>query len=570
MAQSTTKLETSINREQIRAAISEFLKELGNPQAIAAFQQNGWKSHLERDLSLGSLERAELILRVEGAAGVHFPESTLADAITTGDLVEIAGARSGSPVIESASAPTTAKAGMAGSGTGISEQDHGKREPAADSQVGSDIATLTEVLQWRARFQPEREHILLYENAASDAPPRPITHTQLLEGAEAIAAALQRAGLEHGGTVALMLPTCAEFFSSFFGVLLAGGVPVPLYPPFRADRIEEYAERQTAILRNAEARFLLTFREAEGLARLLRNRVPTLRGVMCAAKAAEQGQSMLEKGANGRPRFFIPHHAQPHDLAFLQYTSGSTGSPKGVMLTHANLLANIRAIGEAGQMGPRDVAVSWLPLYHDMGLIGAWLVPLYFGMPVAILSPLAFLLRPSQWLRAIHAHRGTLSAAPNFAYELCVRKIPDKELEGLDLSSWRAALNGAEPVRKETAERFTERFKAYGFSHSALIPVYGLAEATLAVCSPVFGSGTRVDRVARASFEREGRANHAREEDSTALQFVSVGKPLAGVEIQIVDRQHDKPAAERQRESFSFAVRRQRMATIAILKQPPR
>ena len=181
----------------------------------------------------------------------------------------------------------------------------------------------------------------------------------------------------------------------------------------------------------------------------------------------------------------------------LQYTSGSTGDPKGVTLTHANLLANMRAIAEAVQMGPQDVGVSWLPLYHDMGLIGAWLTLLLHGVPLVVMSPLAFLTRPERWLQAVSKYKGTIAAAPNFAYELCVRKISDKAMEGVDLSSWRAALNGAEPVNPETLERFTKRFAKFGFRREAMLPVYGLAEASLGVTFPPLYRGPKIDRVER-------------------------------------------------------------------------
>jgi acyl-CoA synthetase (AMP-forming)/AMP-acid ligase II len=163
---------------------------------------------------------------------------------------------------------------------------------------------------------------------------------------------------------------------------------------------------------------------------------------------------------------------QPDDPALIQYTSGSTGSPKGVVLSHANLLANIRAIGDGLAVQPDDVCVSWLPLYHDMGLIGAWLASLYFGVPVAIMSPLAFLARPSRWLWAIHTHRGTLSPAPNFAFDLTARKVPDDEIQGLDLGSLRLAVNGSEMIHPDTIDRFTRRFGRYGFRPEAMCPVY--------------------------------------------------------------------------------------------------
>ena len=212
------------------------------------------------------------------------------------------------------------------------------------------------------------------------------------------------------------------------------------------------------------------------------------------------------------------------------------------MLTHANLLANMRAIGEAVELSPRDVGVTWLPLYHDMGLIGAWLTLMYFGVPVAVMSPISFLTRPERWLWAFHKHRGTIAAAPNFAYELCVRKIADKDIEGLDLSSWRAALNGAEPVNPETLERFAARFARYGFRREAQLPVYGLAESSLAVTVPPLGRGPLVDRIDRETFTTHGRAVPARAEEAGAISFVSSGRELAGHEVRIVDEKGDEVA----------------------------
>jgi 1-acyl-sn-glycerol-3-phosphate acyltransferase len=336
-----------------------------------------------------------------------------------------------------------------------------------------------------------------------------------------------------------MLPTSRDFFLTFAGTLLAGATPVPIYPPFRADRIGEYAERQSAILTNAGARLLITFREAERVAKLLKPRVPSLEGVVTAT-------ALIESRAAAPPGAQL--HARGEDLALLQYTSGSTGDPKGVMLTHANLLANIRAIGDALALRSDDVGVSWLPLYHDMGLIGAWLMPLYFGLPVVVFSPLAFLSRPARWLHAFHRYRGTVGAAPNFAYELAAAKVSDADLEGLDLSSWRAALNGAEPVLPATLNRFAERFSRCGFRREALLPVYGLAEASLAVTIPPPGRGPRVDRVERAAFEREGRAvpspPRAPADDANVISFVSVGGAIPRHEVRMVnDRGED--AAER-------------------------
>ncbi|WDT73290.1 MAG: AMP-binding protein [Candidatus Manganitrophus sp.] len=321
----------------------------------------------------------------------------------------------------------------------------------------------------RAEREADRPHIYLPQE---DGTEQKITYGQLVDAAGAVAQGLLEQGLRRHETVALMLPTGSDFFFTFFGVLFAGGIPVPLYPPVRMDQIEEYARRQIAILQKADARFLIASGRVEGLGRLLQPMVPGLSDVTTF--------EALRRAASERPKVDL----RAEDPALIQFTSGSTGLPKGVLLAHENVLANIRAIGQAAQIGPGDVGVSWLPLYHDMGLIGSWLGALYFGIPITILSPLTFLTRPERWLWAIHYHRGTHSAAPNFAYELCVRKIDERAIEGLDLSSWRVAFNGAEPVSPETLERFTKRFAPYGFRKETFFPVYGLAESSVALTFP--------------------------------------------------------------------------------------
>src|SRR5580700_5211782 len=256
--------------------------------------------------------------------------------------------------------------------------------------------------------------------------------------------------------------------------------------------------RQSAILNNAGVCLLLTFRQAEAVARLLKPRVHSLTEVADAEKLIEAADKAPPPSPGALPLHLTGSRARKAgDIALLQYTSGSTGDPKGVVLTHANLLANMRAIGEAVQFGSGDIGISWLPLYHDMGLIGAWLTLLLYGVPLAVMSPMAFLTRPERWLWAFHKHRGTVAAAPNFAYELCVRKIADKDIEGLDLSSWRIAMNGAEPVNPETMQRFTARFARYGFRNESHLPVYGLAESSLAVTVPPLNRAPLIDHVER-------------------------------------------------------------------------
>jgi len=359
-----------------------------------------------------------------------------------------------------------------------------------------------------------------------------ISYRQLADAAAAVAAGLQRVGVVPRQSVAIMLPTSPEYFSSYFGILMAGAIPVPIYPPARASQLEDHVLRHTGILDNAQAVVLVTVPEAKVVARLLQARVPGLRHVTTPQQLAEDG---------GTP---APVQVRGSDIAFIQYTSGSTGHPKGVALTHANLLANIRAMVQAVEATPRDVFVSWLPLYHDMGLIGAWLAPLYVGFPLVVMSPLAFLAQPLRWLQTIHRYRGTLSAGPNFAYELCLKRIDDASLAGLDLSSWRLAFNGAEAVSPDTVRRFAGRFAACGLAAEAVAPVYGLAEASVGLLFPPLGRVVPIDAIQREPFTREHRAIPAAPDDAGALRFVACGRALPGHAIRIVG-EADQEVGER-------------------------
>ena len=539
MGSSAAKPERTSLEATIREIILQLLGELGNLHALEEFGRKAAAAHLERDLGLGSLERVELMLRLDKAFSIQLPETVVAEANSVGDLFNA--------VLQH---PAEREKDARGTSASLDRYRHFTAEKL-NNELRERLAraeTLAEIIALRGRYDAETRHIYLYEESESV---RTITCGELYARATAVATDLARRGTLPGDTVGIMLPTGAEFFWTFAGAMLAGAIPVPIYPPFRADRIEEYAERQAAILLNAEARLLVTFRRAEGVAKLLQPQIKTLRGVVTAASLVSSGRSEMPPETEIRPLDGIRHHARGEDIAFLQYTSGSTGSPKGVVLTHANLLANIRSIAEAVRLTSDDVAVSWLPLYHDMGLIGAWFVPLAMGIPLVSLSPLAFLTRPVRWLQAISRHRGTLSPAPNFAYELCVRKIDEQDMEELDLSCWRAALNGAEPVRPETLERFAGKFVRCGFRREALLPVYGLAEASLGVAVPEMGAGARVDRIRRQQFQDEGRAVPATGQKDSTLQFVSVGRPLPRMEIRIVDDQGER-APERSEGQVQF------------------
>ena len=473
-------------------------------------------SVLDRDLGIDSLGRVELVTRIEQAFGVSLDEDVFGAAETVGDLLR---------TIHTANRQVVSAARMPRMATG------------GECQVVADKArTLLEVLDFHVMAHPDRPHVRLYSDQGDG---EMITYRELDRDARRVAAGLQSHGVEPGHRVVIMLPTGREYFLSFLGILLAGAIPVPIYPPARSGQLDDHFRRHISILGNCEPTILITVAQAKSFARLLKAQVSALRHIVTPADLTNAGHG-------------FEHPAVTADtVAFIQYTSGSTGDPKGVVLTHDNLLANIRADGERIEVTMRDVFVSWLPLYHDMGLIGAWLGSMYHAVPLIVMSPLAFLARPRRWLWAIHRHRGTLSAAPNFAYELCVTKIKDKDLEGLDLSSWRIAFNGAEAVSPDTITRFIDRFGRYGFEPQAMYPVYGLAESAVGLAFPPLKRPPIIDRVQRGRFMRSGRALPAPLDERDALRFVASGQPLRGHEIRIVD-DNGREAPERQQGKLQF------------------
>src|SRR5262245_61765705 len=456
-------------------------------------------SLLERDLGLDSLSRFELWLRVERAFGVGVDEEKLAEIETPRDLLRLL---------------------LAGSKRQAHAADVVQLADGGIPTVPEDATTLLEALEWHVRHQPDRLHITILDG---DAEETRLTYGDLARDMEAVAGGLQREGLEPRQVVAIMLPTGREFFAAYYGVLAAGGIPVPIYPPLRLAQLADHVRRQAGILQSAVARMLITVRDAKPVGSLLRGQVPSLARVVTVDDL---------RAHDARP-VRVPVKAE--DIAFIQYTSGSTGNPKGVVLTHANLLANVRAMVRATGATSTDVFVSWLPLYHDMGLIGAWSCPRSGRLPLVVMSPLPFLSRPARWLWAIHRYRGTISAGPIFAYELAASRIDERELEGLDLASWKWAFNGAEPVSAETMARFAARFARYGFDPNTLAPVYGLAECGLDLAFPPGRRGVLVDRIDRERLAAARIATPAREGAADAVGIVACGRPLAGYEMRIAD-----------------------------------
>ena len=382
------------------------------------------------------------------------------------------------------------------------------------------------ILAHRAAHRAAPVFLHLVDDHGREAP---FTHAALLEGARGTAAALQALGVRPGDRVMLGLPTGLAFLTTFFGVLLAGATVVPFYPPARTRGLDDYQRGLATQIARVAPRLVVTFARA----RL---------AIEAAAFQAGAGATVcLAEALEGRQAAFGPVAVAPEATARIQFTSGSTGAPKGVMLTHRAILENLAALGAAVPSRPGEAVVSWLPLYHDMGLIGMLLLPLFLDLQLVLMSPQAFLLDAKRWLWAIHRHRATISTAPTFAYQLVANRLQDSELAGLDLSSWRLAYNGAEPCLPATHQQFSARLAPHGFNPGALRPIYGLAELAVGAAFSPADRPARVDRVAADALEAEGLARPAPAAGPEAAggreprAFASVGPALAGYAIRATD-----------------------------------
>ena len=396
------------------------------------------------------------------------------------------------------------------------------REPSRETSHEA-AATLVEVLRHRAESRGgDLAYTFLTDGEATEDN---ITYAELDRRARGLAATLTRMGVGGGERALLLYPPGLDYIAAFFGCLYAGAVAVPAYPP----RSRRPSARLEAIQESAGAKAVLS---TEAVLAGLDKQMPRHPGVVWwAAEGSE-----LEKAAEEWRDPGVSGEA----LAFLQYTSGSTVAPKGVMLRHANLLANLEQIRLSFAQTAAERTVIWLPPYHDMGLIGGILTPLYTGNPAVLLSPVSFLQRPLRWLQAISRYGGTTSGGPNFAYDLCVEKISAEERERLDLSRWTLAFNGAEPVRAETLERFAAAFAACGFRKAAFLPCYGLAEGTLLAAAGRRGSGAAIGVFSAGELERHrGVAG----EGLGVRSLVGSGTAPGGARLLVVDPETCVPCA---------------------------
>jgi acyl-CoA synthetase (AMP-forming)/AMP-acid ligase II/acyl carrier protein len=397
-----------------------------------------------------------------------------------------------------------------------------------DLIIHSSFSSLVELLQLRAQEQPDLAvYTFLVDGEKEEVS---ITCSQLDSQARAIAASLQKLNLQ-GERALLLYPPGLEYIAAFFGCLYAGVIAVPAYPP-DPNRLARTLPRLQAIVKDSQARVVLTTEMIRSMSEFIFSQAPDLAQPQWMATDCLD----INLGTDWKaPSVFS------ETLAFLQYTSGSTGIPKGVMLTHANLLHNLKLIQHAFEVSFECRGTSWLPPYHDMGLIGGILEPLYLGIPTVLMSPIAFLQKPFRWLQAISRYRTTSSGGPNFAYDLCVRKTTPEQRATLDLSSWDLAFCGAEPIRPETIDRFVEAFGPCGFRRDAFYPCYGLAEGTLIVSGGKKGRLPVIKNIIKKDLKENKVSEFRNGEEIQSL--VSCGRSLPDQEIVIVQPDSAQPCS---------------------------
>lgn len=411
--------------------------------------------------------------------------------------------------------------------------------------------SLVDILQYRSETQSQD---VVFRFLSQEEDKQVFTFSDLETKARAIAARLQKKGLQPGDRVILIYAPGLDFIAGFFGCLFAGVIAVPVYPPLNTYLVEKLAH----ILENSQAKLLLTTVDIQKKLRQLKllkaiGDKPIIQHIAKRywSRELELTDWDFEKTSwlttddisSELANLWQPVNLTGDHIAFLQYTSGSTGYPKGVILSHTNIVHNLAILHKVCSANKNTIGVNWLPPYHDMGLIGVILLAIYTGVPSVLMSPMSFLRNPFRWLKVISDYRATICAAPNFAYEYCVNKISNADKAKLDLSSWEVALNGAEPIHLPTLERFYNAFKGCGFRREALFPCYGLAEATLYVSGSGHLKGPQYHYFLEEDLQRH-RVTPVEETSVGAKAIVSCGIPEQTVCIVDPETQQLSPSQE--------------------------
>ncbi len=367
----------------------------------------------------------------------------------------------------------------------------------------------------------------------NDLTPKNCSFSEICTAAKQIGARLQALGFEKGDRLALVLSAPENFVLSFLGAISAGVMPVPLYPPLALGRLDNYVDRAAGILRVSGAKALLTTRDLMPVLHPVLSRVPTLKTILDTETLQRMaGDLVLSETI-----------ARPDDPCFLQFTSGSTSAPRGVVVTHRNLIANARAIINSLKANPDlDRAVSWLPLYHDMGLIGFVIASLVAKIPVIFIPTIAFVKHPAVWMETVHKYRATITFGPNFAFDLATKRAPKNSRSTLDLSCLRVLGCGAEPINPKTMENFVAAFAPWGLKAMALMPCYGMAEATLAIAFDHLNRPLQKLVIDRKEYETNNIArplsgNEEELDPKEKFELVSCGCTFPGHEVRILDEQ---------------------------------
>src|SRR5688572_5410621 len=383
------------------------------------------------------------------------------------------------------------------------------------------MTTFPERLKALHSRTPERVAIYLQFSGRDDLP---ITYDQLIRGASVYARTLEREGIQPGEVVVLILQHGEELVYSFWGAILHGAIPSIM--PFLTEKLspERYRVDLAALISVTKPAAIMTYPEFENEVRAALSEGDSVRSVIVTDRLEPQTSLDFSSGFTRKPE----------DIVLLQHSSGTTGLQKGVALSHRSVFNQFDAYGQALALDNRDVVVSWLPLYHDMGLIAGFLMPILSGVPLVLMSPFDWVRAPYRLMQSVSKYQGTLTWLPNFAYNFCVQKIRDRHLEGVKLSSLRAIINCSEPVRWESHQAFYERFKPYGLRLEMLQTSYAMAENVFSVTQSKLGGEPAIIEIDRETFMAE-RVAKSPIDGHPAMKMMSSGRPLENVKVKVLD-----------------------------------